>query len=122
MEEQLVRICDLTYLENFAGGDQHFIRQMIELFFAQVPDELNNLKQQLYLQNLAEVKLIAHKLKSSVLLLGAECMAIHLIQIEALSTCASDGGVILAHYEALVNLNEEAVKELELYLAGVEVF
>lgn len=119
--EHLFKVCNLTYLKNFAGGDQEFIRQMIELFFTQVPEELNHIKQQATLNNLSDVKNIAHKLKSSVSLLGAESMVRHLKQIEDLAAYASDGAAIRIHYDELLNLNVEAVKELKVYLEGVDI-
>lgn len=117
--EQAFKVCNLTYLRNFAGGDEGFIRQMIELFFIQVPDELNNIRQHLTINNLSDVKNTAHKLKSSVALLGAESMASRLKQIEDLALAeAAAEGIMDLHCE-LVQINEEAVKELKAYLVGV---
>lgn len=117
--EPLFRVCNLTYLKNFAGGDQDFIRQMIELFFIQVPDELRNIGQHISLNDLTAVKNVAHKLKSSVSLLGAESMAMHLKQIEDLAVGGAASGIIMHHYDKLVQLNEEAVVELKGYIESL---
>jgi len=117
--ELKLRVCNLTYLKNFAGGDQDFIRQMIELFFIQVPEELNNIRNHVSLNNFTDVKNVAHKLKSSVSLLGAESMAIHLKQIEDLALSGTDSSGILNHYDQLIQINEEAVLELKAYIASL---
>lgn len=119
--EDLFKVCNLTYLKNFAGGDQAFIRQMIELFFIQVPDELNNIREYAALHNFTDVKNTAHKLKSSVSLLGAESMAVSLKQIEDIAAGGADSGSIMELYSELSELNGEAVKELKAYLAGAVV-
>lgn len=113
------KVCNLTYLENFSGGDKDFIRQMIELFFKQVAEELNNIRQQAIKMDLQEVMKTAHKLKSSVSLLGAERMALLLKQIEQLAAVEEGNDTILQLHTELNVLNEEAVRELKAYLISV---
>lgn len=109
-----LKVCDLTYLQNFSGGDKNFMRQMIELFFIQVPSELNNISQ--YAGIPENVKNTAHKLKSSVSLVGAESMAILLKQMEKLAASGSDKEQILELNKELLQLYSVAQSELETYL------
>lgn len=113
------KVCDLTYLVKFACADQDFIRQIIELFFTQVPAELNNLQQQARMNNFTDVKSTAHKLKSSVSLLGAESMAVRLRQVESITVSGADRAQeVLQLHDELLQLYHAAHEELKAYLAG----
>lgn len=108
------KVCDLTYLQNLSAGDLGFIRQVLTLFFQQVPVELNNLTQ--HIDNLTNVKNTAHKLKSSVSLVGAESMVVRLKQIELLALEGVDKEQIRQLIHELLQLYGEAKEELETYL------
>lgn len=109
-----LKVCDLTYLQNFSGGDKGFMRQMIELFFKQVPVELNSLHQ--HAGNFDNVRNTAHRLKSSVSLVGAESMVVLLKQMEKLAIDGSDSDQILELNKELVQLYNVAQNELKAYL------
>lgn len=109
-----LKVCDLTYLLNFSGGDKNFMRQMIELFFKQVPAELNSISQHAGIPE--NVKSTAHKLKSSVSLVGAESMVVLLKQMEKLAVSGSDKQQILELNKELLQLYNVAQRELETYL------
>lgn len=116
-EQHLFKVCNLTYLTNFAGGDQSFIDQMIGLFCKQVPEELNNIRVHASLNNLADVRNVAHKLKSSVSLLGAEPMIAQLKQVEELAISGAENSAILELHDQLLALFVTAEAELKNYLA-----
>ncbi|MFD2515343.1 Hpt domain-containing protein [Pontibacter locisalis] len=67
-------ICNLDYLNRMSGGDSKFIKEMIRLFLKQVPMELEKLEKAAEAEDLTTAKQVAHKLKSSVAMVGAESM------------------------------------------------
>lgn len=86
---------------------------MIRLFLQQMPAELTRLSQAIASDNQAEAKLIVHKLKSSVAMVGATGMINELKSIEALLGTATDSMLFWGHLNRLEQLFEEASKELE---------
>lgn len=67
-----------------SGGEESFVREMVSLFLKQVPLEIEKLNASS--DDSLTVKQIAHKLKSSVSMVGAEQM---LDDVKALETEAS---------------------------------
>jgi HPt (histidine-containing phosphotransfer) domain-containing protein len=61
---------DLTYLQEFSGGDRIFIRDMIETFLSETPTCLNSLKDSLRNAEWSEAYKIVHRLKPNLMMLG----------------------------------------------------
>ncbi len=66
---------NLTYLREVAEGNNEIIREMIEIFNAQVPEFITNLNNFLRNKQYKELGNEAHKAKSSVLVMGMEELA-----------------------------------------------
>lgn len=78
--EQLIatgKLYDLSLIASISGGDQEFIRKMIDLFIATVPSNVRELNAGFSQQNWDTVNKIAHKLKSTL-----DSMGIHSIKQE----------------------------------------
>jgi len=108
-------VCDLAYLRLMAGGDQAFEREMIGIFLRQVPAELELMQQALLRQDLVQVKEVAHKLKSSVSLLGVERMLTCLKEIETLAQVSQEAETdrLLHLHQELTKVNGRAAAELQ---------
>ncbi|MBF9254526.1 CHASE3 domain-containing protein [Pontibacter sp. 172403-2] len=108
-----VKLCDLAYLHRMSGGDSNFVKEMIILFLKQAPRELEKMKQAAMINNLPEVKEIAHKLKSSVSLIGAESMLTRLKQIEELVKQNPEVDHVLQLNQELTDINSKVMVELQ---------
>lgn len=63
-------LVDLSYLKELSGGSEEFEHEMIELYLNQTPVELSGLETAIQESDYANIKAIAHKLKSSFSLMG----------------------------------------------------
>jgi PAS domain S-box-containing protein len=60
------RLYDLTLIRSVSGGDEGFIKKMVQLFVETVPATLNDLQQALQDQQWEKLGKVAHKLKSTI--------------------------------------------------------
>ncbi|WP_299826487.1 ATP-binding protein [uncultured Pontibacter sp.] len=103
---------DLTYLQSMSRGNSKFIKEMINLFLVHTPVELVKLETAVTQAQLKDVSEIAHKLKSSVAMMGIENMAKGLKEIEKISKSTGDMGAITSLYHEIIEINATATKEL----------
>ena len=61
---------DLSYLNEISGGDEEFIKEMIETFLEETPKDLEDIKTHLASENWSELGKTAHKMKSSIKMFG----------------------------------------------------
>ncbi|MFY0674935.1 MAG: Hpt domain-containing protein [Bacteroidia bacterium] len=61
---------DLSYLNEISGGDEDFIKEMIETFLEETPKDLADVKTHLANENWEELGKTAHKMKSSIKMFG----------------------------------------------------
>ncbi|MES2655966.1 MAG: Hpt domain-containing protein [Bacteroidota bacterium] len=62
---------DLTYLNEISGGDNAFIREMLDLFLNTTAIEVNDFDPLLANQNYDGIGQLAHKMKAPIQMLGA---------------------------------------------------
>ncbi len=110
------RVCNLAYLEELSSDNKEFIGEIIALFLQQVPLELERIKQAVRNGDMQEVQKIAHKMKPTVSMLGAEGMKLHLEQIETLASLENETTEIMHLHQALVEKNKVATEELQVFL------
>lgn len=84
-EKLSLSVCNLHYLEEIADGNTKFMREMISLSLQQVPTGMNMLKHAVKTGKKSEIKAVAHKLKSTIALIGAEDIRAKLLAIEELT-------------------------------------
>lgn len=61
---------DFTSLYSVANNDEEFIKELIEIFLAQIPDFIQNMNQLFLDNNLEKLGREAHTAKSSVMVFG----------------------------------------------------
>ena len=61
---------DLTYLSIICDHDKQFMREMIENFTKEMPDNISYITQQIEEKNWLEVKKLMHKMKPSLQFVG----------------------------------------------------
>jgi len=75
-------VCDLLYLNETMGGKKPLIKDIIDAFLIQVPEELMVLNEAIFIEDYAVIKNIAHTMKSSVSIMGISILAPILHSIE----------------------------------------
>jgi PAS domain S-box-containing protein len=73
---------DLTYLYELSSGNRDFEKEMLTLFIKQVPEELLELQRAYHQKEHLTVKNTAHRMKSSLPLVGIDYMLKLLAQLE----------------------------------------
>lgn len=61
---------DFTSLYSVANNDEEFVKELIEIFLAQIPDFIKNMNQLFLDNNLEKLGREAHTAKSSVMVFG----------------------------------------------------
>jgi PAS domain S-box-containing protein len=74
---------DLTMVRSVSGGDEAFIKKMVELFIETVPPSLHDLHEAVGLQQWERVGKVAHKLKSTVDSMGIDTLREDIRSIES---------------------------------------
>jgi PAS domain S-box-containing protein len=73
---------DLSYLQELSSGNRSFEKEMLSLFMQQIPTELEEMKVAHDKHDFATVRNLAHKMKSSVPLVGANYLVPLLNRLE----------------------------------------
>lgn len=76
---------DLTYLETMAEGNAELIKELVDIFRAQVPDFINEMKEHLNNKDWSSLGSIAHKAKSSVYIMGMKALSERLKELEIIA-------------------------------------
>ncbi|MBC7904241.1 MAG: Hpt domain-containing protein, partial [Gemmatimonadaceae bacterium] len=74
---------DLTMVRSVSGGDESFLKKMVELFIETVPPGVNDLKQATVSEEWDKVGKQAHKLKSTIDSMGIESLKQDIRTVEA---------------------------------------
>ena len=76
---------DLKYLQQMTGNDSQIMKEMIELFLNQLADMREEIELLVNDKNWFELSRLAHKIKSSALVMGAEQMSDEMKELELLA-------------------------------------
>jgi HPt (histidine-containing phosphotransfer) domain-containing protein len=99
------RNIDTKRLEEIAGGDTDFMKEVIDIFLSQIPDFSGNMRSFLKNQNWSVLAREAHTAKSSALTFGMEETGVLLKKIQLLAEAGE--------YDLLPALVDEAISQLE---------
>jgi HPt (histidine-containing phosphotransfer) domain-containing protein len=110
-----LKSCNLEYLHRMSSGDESFVKEMIKLFLKQVPQELEKLS--LVANDSQAVRQIAHKLKSSVSMVGAEDLLVQVKELEQKATNGVDALTVVTYQKELYQKYSSIQEELELLLS-----
>jgi PAS domain S-box-containing protein len=82
---------NLAYLQELAEGDMDFVADILSMFMEQTPENIRNLQQLAAAHSWQQVKALAHKMKSSVVMIGNKQLEeiFTNLQLEALSDQAA---------------------------------
>ena len=70
----LEKVTNLDYLTDLAKGDTDFIKEMIQIFLTENPEEIRNLKQAMDDINYESIKSISHHMKSTIPFVGLDTL------------------------------------------------
>lgn len=104
---------DLTYLNDFSGGDKSFIKEMITLFVNSVPEELKKLQQAIAQQNWQEAYMILHPLKTNVNFMGINSIKDKVLKAEQLAKNKQETDSIPLLVEEISKVCLAAIEELK---------
>jgi HPt (histidine-containing phosphotransfer) domain-containing protein len=82
-------ITNLEYLQQMTGNDPGIVKEMIQMFLAQLDETSVELDTLFESCNWLELSRLAHKMKSSALVIGVEVMTKEMIELEVLAKEAS---------------------------------
>lgn len=115
------RVIDLTYLKSITDGNKEFIDNMLELFVEQVPGDLYEITTAIAEKNYAVIKSIAHKLKSSVPIVGIEKELLPvLVEMEQMADKKTGLPVIKKLFTSLKKVCNDAIKEIIFIRANAD--
>lgn len=104
---------DLTYLNEISGGDEDFIKDMIETFLDETPKDIEQLQSHLKEENWAELGDTAHKLKSSIKMFGFPTLKDQVLSLENDGKNAENLDSISERVGEFMNGLQSAMEELK---------
>src|SRR4051812_26554125 len=84
-ESNAQNVCDLKYLTDTMGGNKNLIKEIMEIFLKQIPEELKAINAAIANADFATIKGFAHTMKSSVSIMGISVLAPVLQEMEGLA-------------------------------------
>jgi HPt (histidine-containing phosphotransfer) domain-containing protein len=72
----------LDYLNSISGGDQEFVKDMVQTFISNAPEEINKIRNMVIAKNWQKVGEDAHRFASSLLFLGLDKLKTLATEIE----------------------------------------
>lgn len=107
------KICDLTYLSEMMGGKRNMIAELMNDFVEELPGELAILNDAVKNNAFTEIKQAAHKMKSTISIMGVACLQPLLNEMEQLAIEAKNDNMerINILSEEVTGLCEQALAE-----------
>ena len=90
MNQASKKVSDLTYLSNCMAGNKKLIREIMDVFLKQAPEEMMSLNKGVDKQDYELIRRTTHTMKSSVSIMGIASLVLILKQIQDLAICNSD--------------------------------
>ena len=108
-------LTDLKYLQQMTGNDSEMIKEMIELFLHQLVELQVEMRSLVESQDWLELSRLAHKIKSSALVMGVHQMADEMKELEHLSkegNCTEKYPDYLARFVSMIEIADKELRPL----------
>lgn len=105
-------VCNLDYLKSLSGGNSEFEESMMKLYLNLTPNELNKISVGLENKDFETIKNGAHKLISSVGILGIVEIKKRLVEIEKLALLQGHMDIITTLFNEVKAIHLRAETEL----------
>jgi len=107
------KLYDLTMVQTISGGDESFVKRMVQLFIDTMPPSLKELQTETAQQNWPQVSKLAHKMKATIDSMGISCLKEDIRTIEANGKKGENLDKIPALAEQVVKVVETCVDQLK---------
>ncbi|MGE5418926.1 MAG: Hpt domain-containing protein [Chloroflexota bacterium] len=104
------------YLENVAGGDLEMIREIVGMFREQSDEAYSQMLSLLEAKDYNNLGLLAHKVKSSVAIMGMSDLATMLKKFELNAREGKDTGSYKSYIERYRDETGQALQELDVLI------
>lgn len=105
------------YLDSVSGGDPEIIRELVSIFRDQVKETFLTMKTLNEQKDYTQLALLAHKVKSSVAIMGMDDLAGLLKTFEIKARESKDTDLYLSYIERFKNDTDSAIVELEDFIS-----
>jgi HPt (histidine-containing phosphotransfer) domain-containing protein len=85
-EKICTKVCNLNYLDEMMGGKKKLIKEIIDVFLVQIPEELAAIKNGILKNDYELIRNFSHTMKSSVSIMGITLLNPVLQEMEVLAT------------------------------------
>ncbi len=112
-EKNIDKVCNLNYITEIMGGDKHLIKEIIDVFLKQVPEELQSINDAIIKTDYAVIRKFAHTMKSSVSVMGITALTPVLQEMEDLGAKVTGIEKIKELNQKLNLICKQAIEEIE---------
>jgi PAS domain S-box-containing protein len=107
------KLYDLNMVQTISGGDESFVKRMVQLFIETVPPSLADLQKETVQQNWLHVSKLAHKLKATIDSMGITRVKDVVRSIETSGKKGEELDKIPAQVQEVITVLEACVKQLK---------
>jgi len=107
------KLYDLTMVQTISGGDESFVKRMVQLFIDTMPPSLKEIQTETAQQNWPQVSKLAHKMKATIDSMGITCLKEDIRTIEANGKKAENLDKIPALVQQVIKVVEICVDQLK---------
>ena len=112
----MLMVTDLKYLQQMTGNDIGMMKEVIELFLHQLDEMREEFDLLLKQKNWLELSRLAHKIKSSSLMMGIEQMTNEMKELELLAREGINTDRYSDYFARFVEMSDSIGAELKKYL------
>ncbi len=106
-------VCDLSYLSETMAGKKHLMKEIMDVFLKQVPEELENINEAIAKTDYETIKSFSHTMKSSVSIMGISVLEPILREMEDLGAQRTSIEKIQKLNTNLNTICKQAIGEIE---------
>jgi CheY-like chemotaxis protein len=107
------KLYDLSMVQSIAGGDETFIKKMVQIFLDTIPPSVDQLKDELQQQNWDALSKLAHKMKSTIDSMGISRLKEVIRTIEANGKHKNDLGSLPANVKQVDDVLKDCIQQLK---------
>lgn len=104
---------DLSYLDEISGGDQDFIKEIVDLFIKQMPESIKTMRDALANEDPVTIGETAHKAKPSAIYIGNKTLEENLRTLQELKNENSVKENTSELIEQVAQQSDNAIEELK---------
>jgi len=112
-EKKLETVCNLNYLSEMMAGKKSLIKEIIDVFLKQMPEELQAINDAVAKTDYPVIRGLAHTMKSSVSIMGISVLTPVLQEIVDLAKASGDIEKIKELNQKVNLIGKQAIEEIE---------